>query len=657
MASPAPSPTSPSPGKRRFHRLSQWLVKNGNKLLKDKPLPAPPERPGTPLREETHREIVTVTPSRREGERRPLSNQSEVAGEFGYDRKIDGRDYDLARTEKYAYGSVQGTDQNPQAWESGLPRMQKHGRSASHDPPAPGRPALNFSDGGSESAYPAYNLQGNEKGLATDYGDSAIPRTGRVVSAPPPRRVLDGAYIPTQYPPDTEPKVSSNRPAITIPPDIRTSPLYASSRTLQYALAGDESPSPASRTGQRMHIQMPVPMHALPLPDAFAALSLTTPTPRSAPPETLMQPPLGHGPSHSAVSLNVPSPVRPQQQQADGRTPPRTPVKHAGRRRSSSSPASPSLAALSTLSTTPNQPTGSSDSPASRQPKMTVQCAGITKSGLSCQRQVKALSALAFLAPDEPVERYCHQHAREVLEPSGFYTRPQAGGAPRWIAYGEWIPEYLSQPTQILLRTTMESPPSVSDQPGHIYAYELRTPASEPVALKVGRAGNVKNRLGEWGRQCGKEVVLRGLWPPAAGEREGNPSLMRGRLKPGEKAPCVHRLERLIHLELADVSLYSTHLRVDFFPSTRVVPSGTTTPARGTRSKASGTPAKGSLPSSPASASKNPLRRPLTACPECGKLHREIFTFDRVGSGRAKGREWEEIVRPVIDKWGRFVEL
>ncbi|KZO92340.1 hypothetical protein CALVIDRAFT_454855, partial [Calocera viscosa TUFC12733] len=309
-----------------------------------------------------------------------------------------------------------------------------------------------------------------------------------------------------------------------------------------------------------------------------------------------------------------------------------TPPNPSSRRRtrSSSSPASPSL----------GTPTGA-------QPKLTVQCAGITKAGLPCSRQVKALSAFAFLAPDEPVERFCHQHARELLEPSGFYTRPRGQqAAAEWVSFAQWIPPYLSHPTQILLRTTMEAPASVSDSPGHIYAYELRAAGRlEPVALKVGRAGNVKNRLGEWGRQCGKEVVLRGLWPP----REGTGTLLRGRLRMGDKARCSHRLERLIHLELSDISLYSTHLTPEFaapFPQ----PS---TPAR--NAAAAGRPP--ASPASPATAGKTkPVRRPLTPCGECGKLHREIFTFERA---RARGgpavREWEDVVWPVIERWGRFV--
>jgi hypothetical protein len=36
--------------------------------------------------------------------------------------------------------------------------------------------------------------------------------------------------------------------------------------------------------------------------------------------------------------------------------------------------------------------------------------------------------------------------------------------------------------------------------------------------------------------------------------------------------------------------------------------------------------------------------------------HREIFSFERVTEGRYEGNEWEDIVKPVIEKWGGFVE-
>jgi hypothetical protein len=43
-------------------------------------------------------------------------------------------------------------------------------------------------------------------------------------------------------------------------------------------------------------------------------------------------------------------------------------------------------------------------------------------------------------------------------------------------------------------------------------------------------------------------------------------------------------------------------------------------------------------------------------CADCGTLHKEIFEFTKVKSGRLRGKEWESIVKPVIERWGLFVD-
>ena len=39
-----------------------------------------------------------------------------------------------------------------------------------------------------------------------------------------------------------------------------------------------------------------------------------------------------------------------------------------------------------------------------------------------------------------------------------------------------------------------------------------------------------------------------------------------------------------------------------------------------------------------------------------GQMHKEIFIFLRVERGRYTGKEWDKLVKPVIEKWGAFVE-
>jgi Meiotically up-regulated gene 113 len=69
-------------------------------------------------------------------------------------------------------------------------------------------------------------------------------------------------------------------------------------------------------------------------------------------------------------------------------------------------------------------------------------------------------------------------------------------------------------------------------------------------------------RIDQWDKQCGsKEPVLRGWWP---GTVEADDSLMKGRVKAGEKGKWCHRLERLIHLELADLVVSEVYLESNF---------------------------------------------------------------------------------------------
>jgi len=233
------------------------------------------------------------------------------------------------------------------------------------------------------------------------------------------------------------------------------------------------------------------------------------------------------------------------------------------------------------------------------------------------------------------IERYCHQHIKDVLAPSGCYV---GGDGSKWVEFSDWIPSYLDDETRVNLRTEMEKPVSASDKPGYIYAYEIRNPKTpKEVHIKVGRAVNLVKRLDQWSKQCGsKEVILRGWWPGRVVDNEDTgPSLLRGRIEAGEKGKHCHRLERLIHLELSDLVVNKAYQRPEFLqkrPNSDHIP-----PA---------------LPHAPRSANK--LHR--EECPDCGQLHKEIFTFTRVESGKLKNKEWDMIVHPVIEKWGKFVE-
>ncbi|EIN08043.1 hypothetical protein PUNSTDRAFT_88830 [Punctularia strigosozonata HHB-11173 SS5] len=260
----------------------------------------------------------------------------------------------------------------------------------------------------------------------------------------------------------------------------------------------------------------------------------------------------------------------------------------------------------------------------------TVQCSGQTKAGRRCTRQVKIPMSVARLDEDEDeaVEIFCFQHSKELMGQSGFYARQNG----EWVEYKDWIPNYLSQDTQVALRIEMEKARSLSDQAGYIYTFEIRdkkTPSH--IHLKVGRAVNLTKRIDEWGKQCkSKEPILRGWWPGSV--EEDNSSLLKGRVKAGDKGPCCHRLERLVHLELTDLTLNKPYLHPNF-------PNQAPTPGNGRTNS-----------NSTASGKKADAR-----CEDCGQRHKEIFTFERPQIGPYVGKEWEKLVLPVIEKWGGFV--
>jgi len=97
-------------------------------------------------------------------------------------------------------------------------------------------------------------------------------------------------------------------------------------------------------------------------------------------------------------------------------------------------------------------------------------------------------------------------------------------------------------------------------------------------------------------------------------------------------------LERIIHLELADLACTGVYLDPSW-------------PKIGTVSSA--------LPSSveaKASTSKG-ANGSLQPCVDCGSMHKEIFEFWRWKQGGNTGKEWDNLVKPVIERWGKFVEL
>lgn len=90
----------------------------------------------------------------------------------------------------------------------------------------------------------------------------------------------------------------------------------------------------------------------------------------------------------------------------------------------------------------------------------------------------------------------------------------------------------------------------------------------QTIMLKIGRASNITRRMNEWQRQCGYALNLVRWYPYVSSSSPPSPQQERRPLYPDlsrpapnrrqssadavRKVPCVKRVERLIHLELAE---------------------------------------------------------------------------------------------------------
>jgi hypothetical protein len=73
-----------------------------------------------------------------------------------------------------------------------------------------------------------------------------------------------------------------------------------------------------------------------------------------------------------------------------------------------------------------------------------------------------------------------------------------------------------------------------------------KKPEKKKILLKIGRATNVQRRLNEWNRQCGYDLSLVRYYPYVP---SGRPAVTP------RKMPHSHKVERLIHIELAGLGL------------------------------------------------------------------------------------------------------
>ncbi|KIV90804.1 hypothetical protein PV10_05413 [Exophiala mesophila] len=80
--------------------------------------------------------------------------------------------------------------------------------------------------------------------------------------------------------------------------------------------------------------------------------------------------------------------------------------------------------------------------------------------------------------------------------------------------------------------------------------HELTT--RRTILLKIGRAANVHRRMSQWSKQCGQEITLIRYYPNTPSSPKAHQLSTSNDMIVGRKVPHVHRVERLVHLELAE---------------------------------------------------------------------------------------------------------
>ncbi|EEH36915.1 hypothetical protein PAAG_07333 [Paracoccidioides lutzii Pb01] len=201
-------------------------------------------------------------------------------------------------------------------------------------------------------------------------------------------------------------------------------------------------------------------------------------------------------------------------------------------------------------------------------------------------------------------------HSRPLTRPSSLSPsparplRPSLQGSPASThshtdTLLSWIPNSLSPITTSTLLKELSEPISDADEPGYIYMCwvtpqttntSLPTPelasslipslvdngnsrsystseimrsagitpnkvhdpqrntATDTIILKIGRSSNVHRRMNQWKDQCAHNLTLMRYYPHVP----SSTSVQSESLAPPRKVPHTHRVERLVHLELAD---------------------------------------------------------------------------------------------------------
>ncbi|KAI0754547.1 hypothetical protein C8Q80DRAFT_1094948, partial [Daedaleopsis nitida] len=225
-------------------------------------------------------------------------------------------------------------------------------------------------------------------------------------------------------------------------------------------------------------------------------------------------------------------------------------------------------------------------------------CSAKTAQNRRCSQAVDTHNALSYPTRSR-LPHFCGRHLDELVRPTHFLS-PKTG----WrVAFSgtasDYIPTYLDQRTQLLLRMEMMRDLSPTEEAGFIYCLKLSLPRSE--SDHVGRTNDVYRRLREWRTRC----------------RSSRPALL-GYIQTSK----AHLLERLVQLELYDMTANVPYIHVRF-PD---VSGGLRMGAQFERSP----------------------------CKDCHARHQEIFHLPRRRG--SIGTEWALIVWPMVERYKDYIE-
>ncbi|EJF55618.1 hypothetical protein BD309DRAFT_1024170 [Dichomitus squalens] len=200
--------------------------------------------------------------------------------------------------------------------------------------------------------------------------------------------------------------------------------------------------------------------------------------------------------------------------------------------------------------------------------------------------------------------------------------------------FAAWVPSFIEERTQVLLRDAIRKPPSRVDVEGLLYGLQVDDPTCpyDVVKVKIGRTTHINRHYNEHLNTCPSlRYTILGYYPPRASpESATSPFALQtdlgvAHMKPTDTVPFSHRLEYLAHLVLADVAANAPYLCTAW-------------------------------PTSDSAGLRLGVIQERSPCTDCKHVHEEVFVFRRF-PGNLRGKEWELVIRPIIMKLALHVEF